>query len=57
MKSRWIVALGLAALLGGCAFAPRTDSVAADRTWNDGIWNSVMGYHGPANTIALSPSP
>ena len=49
MLTRWIALLAVAIALGGCASAPHT--VAADAHWNDGIWNSMLGYHGPANAV------
>jgi hypothetical protein len=51
MTARYIVLLGLAAALAGCAFAPA--SPADQGAWNDGIWNSVLGYHGPASAMVV----
>lgn len=50
MTGRWIALLALAALLGGCATAPGASMDDGGR-WNGGTWNSVLGYHGPANSI------
>ena len=25
--------------------------------WNEGLWNSVMGYHGPANSMGQADGP
>jgi hypothetical protein len=51
MLTRWIALLALALALGGCASAPYSQHAAASSQWNDGIWNSVLGYHGPANAV------
>ena len=58
MKIRWIALLAVALALGGCAGTPPVQqTAAADSHWNDGIWNSMLGYHGPANgVIAGGPS-
>jgi hypothetical protein len=50
MFAKWIVLLGLAAALSACANAPGTRSASAE-PWNGGVWNSVLGYHGPNNVI------
>lgn len=49
MPGRWIVLLATAALLSACASAP--DQPAQRQAWNGGIWNSVLGYVGPANEV------
>jgi hypothetical protein len=49
MFAKWIALMGLAALLSACAHAP--GSQASAEPWNGGIWNSVLGYHGPANAM------
>jgi hypothetical protein len=49
MTARWIVLLATAALLSACASAP--ERPAQREAWNGGIWNSVLGYVGPANVI------
>jgi hypothetical protein len=55
MRARCIALLALAALLGGCATAPGASMEDGGR-WNGGTWNSVLGYHGPANaTIVGGP--
>jgi hypothetical protein len=51
MSTRWIALLAVAFALGGCASAPPAHVASADAHWNDGIWNSVLGYHGPANAV------
>jgi hypothetical protein len=50
MTTRWIALLALAALLGGCGAAPVASTEDGGR-WNGGTWNSVLGYHGPANAM------
>ncbi len=52
MITRYIALLGLAAALAGCAYTPATHS-ADQGPWNDGIWNSVLGYHGPASAMVV----
>ncbi|MDB5897162.1 MAG: hypothetical protein JWP22_737 [Ramlibacter sp.] len=47
MFAKWIVLIGLGAVLSACAYAPAPQ--AAAEPWNGGIWNSVLGYHGPGN--------
>jgi hypothetical protein len=52
LMPRWIALLALAAALGGCAHAPASQPPAvAQHSWNDGVWNSVLGYVGPANVV------
>ena len=56
-KSIWIVLIALAAGLSGCATGPesssaRTKTAHAQERWNGGVWNSVLGYNGPANMMA-----
>jgi hypothetical protein len=44
----WKSSMALAAVivaLAGCTHTP-ADPAAPQRAWNDGIWNSVLGYHG-----------
>jgi hypothetical protein len=41
----------MVALLAGCA-APPTHTARAE-PWNGGVWNSVLGYHGPGNAIVI----
>jgi hypothetical protein len=54
MSTRWIALLAIALALGGCASAPPAhDVAAADSQWNGGVWNSVLGYHGPANAVVV----
>ena len=48
------IALALVAALSGCASTHPTGKSAH---WNDGVWNSVLGYHGPANTMADAGGP
>ena len=51
---RWIALLAAALALGGCASAPPVQrATVADSQWNGGIWNSVLGYHGPANGVVV----
>jgi hypothetical protein len=40
----------LFAALAGCGSAPVVATGDSQR-WNDGVWNSVLGYHGPANVL------
>jgi hypothetical protein len=54
MKKITFIALALAAVLSGCANTHATNKSAH---WNDGVWNSVLGYHGPANTMADAGGP
>ena len=51
-QASWIAALAaLLAALSGCA------THEDGGRWNGGTWNSVLGYHGPANsTVAGGPS-
>jgi hypothetical protein len=51
MAGKWIVLLATAALLSACASAP--DQGAQRQAWNGGIWNSVLGYVGPANMVIV----
>jgi uncharacterized lipoprotein YajG len=56
MYRQWIVLLGLAAMLAGCAAPPTRTAAqepAAQQPWNGGIWNSVLGYVGPANQMVV----
>jgi hypothetical protein len=50
--TRWITLLGLAAVLAGCGNLPPAQSTA-QAEWDGGIWNSVLGYHGPANATVV----
>jgi hypothetical protein len=52
MSFRWIALLAVALALGGCAAAPPVHHTA-DSQWNGGVWNSVLGYHGPANSVVV----
>jgi hypothetical protein len=52
MIVKWIALLGLAALLSACANTPTTTS-QAPQPWNGGIWNSVLGYHGPGSAMLV----
>lgn len=52
MIKRWIAILGVVALLSACATPPTY--MTSNEPWNGGIWNSVLGYHGPNNaTVAF----
>jgi hypothetical protein len=53
MKTRLFALACIAALLSGCAGAP----MRGTSQWNDGLWNSVMGYHGPANSMGMADGP
>jgi hypothetical protein len=59
MIRKWIAVLGMAAMLGACSHAPVTQQTAqvaeAQHPWNGGVWNSVLGYHGPDNLMVVSP--
>lgn len=50
MFGKWIAVLDLAALLGACSSAP-VHTAGAKEPWNGGVWNSVLGYHGPHNVM------
>jgi hypothetical protein len=52
--NRILIACGLLAVLAGCANSP---SRPPQTTWNDGIWNSVLGYRGPSNDAGSSGGP
>jgi hypothetical protein len=56
-KITCLIALALAALLSGCANTPARTATPRSAHWNDGVWNSVLGYHGPANTMADAGGP
>lgn len=45
-----VALLGLVAMLAGCAGTPGEQQASAE-PWNGGTWNSVLGYHGPANAM------
>jgi hypothetical protein len=51
MWSKWIALFGLVAVLAACAAPPAT--TASNEPWNGGIWNSVLGYVGPANQMVM----
>ena len=53
MSTRWIALLAVALALAGCAATPQLQKTAADSDWNGGIWNSVLGYVGPANAVVV----
>lgn len=56
MLSKSLVLAGLVALLSACAQVPTVSSQAPLQRWDGGVWNSVLGYHGPANaTVAGGP--
>jgi hypothetical protein len=50
MLTKLMAAIGLAAMLAACSHVPPTTRTASLEPWNGGIWNSVLGYHGPANS-------
>lgn len=50
--SKWIALLGLAAALAACSHQPAHHASA--QPWNGGTWNSVLGYHGPANAAVVN---
>ena len=52
MRSKWIALLATVALLSACA-APATH-VTQKQPWNGGIWNSTLGYVGPANVMVTN---
>jgi hypothetical protein len=53
--TRWITMLGLAALLAACSHGPvQPQGSTAAQDWNGGTWNSVLGYHGPANARVVN---
>jgi starvation-inducible outer membrane lipoprotein len=51
MLSKWIALLGLAAMLAACSTPPTRTT--QNEPWNGGIWNSVLGYVGPANQMVV----
>lgn len=51
MNKLWIAAIALA-WLAGCA-APDVAVAPHPHQWNGGVWNSVLGYHGPTNAILI----
>lgn len=56
MSIRCLTVLAVVAALAGCGSAPVLHMQAGE-PWNGGIWNSVLGYHGPANaTVMGGPS-
>ncbi len=56
MMTRWIAILIASASLAACASSPPSQGAANEQVWNGGIWNSVLGYHGPANgTVSGGP--
>lgn len=67
MKLPLIVLVCFTALLSACSGGPmRQDTSQAASgiarganapLWNDGVWNSVMGYHGPSNTMGEAGGP
>lgn len=38
------------AALAGCA-SPPVVMQSPDARWDGGVWNSVLGYHGPTNVL------
>jgi hypothetical protein len=52
MRCKWIVIAAAAALLAACATPP--GQVAQKQPWNGGVWNSVLGYVGPANVMVTN---
>ena len=52
--SKWMTVLALAAMLAACANAPSREA-RSQEPWNGGIWNSVLGYSGPANIMDGKP--
>ena len=57
---KWIaIASACAALaaVAGCGATPPVHAGMDGGRWDGGVWNSVLGYHGPSNaTIAGGPS-
>ena len=53
MLIRWIALVAVALALAGCAGSPQLQHTAADSAWNGGIWNSVLGYVGPASSMVV----
>lgn len=52
MRCKWIVVAAAAALLTACAAPP--ERTAQREPWNGGVWNSVLGYVGPANVMVTN---
>lgn len=67
MKLQLIVLACMTGLLSACSSATlRQDTPQAasgnvrgtsGSIWNGGVWNSVMGYHGPSNTMGEPGGP
>ena len=52
-KITWILLLAASAALSACAHAPASNAAPQQQArWNGGVWNSVLGYQGPANTMS-----
>jgi hypothetical protein len=51
---KWIAMLGLAAMLAACSHGPVQPQAGQGQDWNGGTWNSVLGYHGPANARVVN---
>lgn len=56
MKTKWMAVMVLAAVLAGCAATDVPKRTVGER-WNGGVWNSVLGYHGPDNAMAAPAGP
>lgn len=54
MRCKWIVAVAAAALLAACATSPEPVAQKEKQPWNGGVWNSVLGYVGPANVMVTN---
>lgn len=46
----------MAATLAACSGAP-VHNAPVRGPWNGGVWNSVMGYHGPDNSMGTADGP
>jgi hypothetical protein len=56
--TKWIALAALVSMLGACATGPATSSAPKKQAhWNDGVWNSTLGYHGPANAMSMAFGP
>lgn len=54
---RLLALAAIAAVLTGCAGVPPTTTTASQERWDGGVWNSVLGYQGPANLMSGAGGP
>lgn len=53
MLTKWIALLGIVAMLAACSTTPAPHATSAT-VWDGGTWNSMLGYHGPANARVVN---